>query len=362
MSDSQNPNEPHDAAAQTPAEIVEHANSALADADAARADVSSDPTVEPVISDETDGTTTAAADAADAAAASPAADEAVAAVEGTSDAAHADAATDAAAAPIVHPDADTAAAAAAAAAMADDDDTPWYDRPEVTSATATLPPAVVDAAPATTPLLPPVADAPVTPSEPVAQPVIPAAPQPIFVQAPEPPRKRGNRGFSGAVALLATIIFAVGYLAARLFLGASPVAPSAIGDAAFAALTSWTLWVPVAFFFFGFWLLGAFLNTAKWGYWVVFGLLVGLAALAGHALGEIFQQNIFKVTPDQAAEIFSGAVFSASGLVAFVLGRELPVWFGGWIARRGRRVIAANDEAQEEYQRTLEAGPQLRQE
>src|SRR5699024_2984824 len=36
-----------------------------------------------------------------------------------------------------------------------------------------------------------------------------AAPGPIFVQAPEPPRKRGNRGASGLIGLVAAVAFAV---------------------------------------------------------------------------------------------------------------------------------------------------------
>jgi hypothetical protein len=47
--------------------------------------------------------------------------------------------------------------------------------------------------------------------------------------------------------------------------------------------------------------------------------------------------------------------------VAFVLGRELTIWFGAWVAARGKRVTELNDEAQREYERTLEAGPRLHQ-
>ena len=47
--------------------------------------------------------------------------------------------------------------------------------------------------------------------------------------------------------------------------------------------------------------------------------------------------------------------------IAFVLGRELTIWFGGWVAARGKRVSELNREAQREYERTLEAGPRLHQ-
>ena len=283
-----------------------------------------------------------------------------------------------------HTDADRAAAAAAVAAMADDDDTPWYDRVEVTEATSVLPESVREhAAPASD-----LADAATVASEtvvaevPVAPPAapqvspeaaaaaataagasfpVPQSQQPIFVQAPEPPRKRGNRGFAGVVGLIATLIFAVLYLAATLFAAdpSSYTDGAKLGQDAVAQLSTFSFWTPVVAFFLGFWLLGAFINTAKWGYWVVFGLLVGVIALAGHVGGALLQANPLQTTPSEALTIVKGSLFTLPALVAFVIGRELPVWFGGWIARHGRGVVAANAEAQAEYQATLDAGPQL---
>lgn len=278
-----------------------------------------------------------------------------------------------------HTDADRAATAAAIAAMNDNDDTPWYDRVEVADATAVLPAEVrASAAPATdladAPSAPPVAEPVIAPviAPPVAEPVVApastnvfptdtASAQPIFVQAPEPPRKRGNRGFSGVVALIATLIFAVVYLAAVLFSADAGVFTNVekLGADAVAQLATFSFWTPVVAFFLGFWLLGAFINTAKWGYWVVFGLFVGLIALVGHAGGQVLQANPLKVTLNEGLELAWTSIFTLPGLVAVVLGRELPIWFGGWIARRGRGVIAANDEAQAEYQATIDAGPQL---
>ncbi|WP_052460287.1 hypothetical protein [Microbacterium gorillae] len=283
-----------------------------------------------------------------------------AATHAGTDAAAEAAAIGAAAATSARPAAHDPAAAAAAAAIADDDDTPWYDRPEVTEATTQLPESVRD-----TPLDPP--PAAVTPVEEtptvVASNVSPVSQQPIFVQAPEPPAKRGNRGFAGVVALIATVIFAVLYLAAILLADAGRTLASgdALGHAALDQVGTFSFWTPVVVFFLAFWLLGAFINTAKWGYWVVFGLLVGLAALGGHVLGQVLQADPRSLTAHEGVTLARDSVFSVAGLVAFVVGRELPIWFGGWIARRGRRVIVANEEAQEEYQRTLDAGPQLYQ-
>lgn len=211
----------------------------------------------------------------------------------------------------------------------------------------------------------------VTPSEPAAAAAAGAIPvgvggfggQPIFVQAPEAPRPRGNRGAAGAIGLLAALSFAVLYLAAWLGIGAidGSVTADNVGSAALAGLSMWSLWVPVVVFFVAFWLLGAIINRGRWGAWVIFGLLVGFASYGGHILGALFQAPFWELTASQGATLVEQQLFAPLAIVAFVVGRELTVWFGAWVAARGRRVSELNVEAQREYERTLEAGPQLYQ-
>lgn len=187
--------------------------------------------------------------------------------------------------------------------------------------------------------------------------------QPIFVQAPEAPRPRGNRGAAGAIGLLATLAFAVLYLAAILGLGllTGRVETADLADAALAALTTWELWVPTAAFFFGFWFLGAIINRGGWAHWVVWGLLVGVVSWGGYLLAALFAAPFWMLSARQGLDLIEQSVLAPLAIVAFVLGRELTIWFGAWVARRGRRVTEINDEAQREYERTLEAGPQLAQ-
>jgi len=199
----------------------------------------------------------------------------------------------------------------------------------------------------------------VSASEPVVAPE--AAPQPIFVQAPEAPHPRGNRGAAGAIGLLAALAFAIVYLGAALGLAAlrGDLTGANLATEALAAVTSFWLWVPVVVFFLSFWLLGAFINRGRWGLWVVFGLLVGVASYGGHLLGQLFQAPFWNIAPSQAVTLLSDQAFVPLALVALVAGRELTIWFGAWVAARGRRVTEINAEAQREYERTLEAGPQL---
>lgn len=210
-----------------------------------------------------------------------------------------------------------------------------------------------------------VAPAAVPPAEaaPVEVPVVAPGPQPIFVQAPEAPRPRGNRGAAGLIGLLATIAFGILYLAAALGLSiaAGDLDASGIGTAATAALTSWWFWVPVAVFFLAFWLLGAIINRGSWGHWVIFGLLVGAASYGGHLLGQLFQAPFWTLTASQGQQVVNGQLLAPLAIVAFVLGRELTIWFGAWVASRGKRMSELNREAQREYEQTLEAGPRIHQ-
>lgn len=252
-----------------------------------------------------------------------------------------------------------AAAATTATPKAAEPD-PW-DSPEAASLdyrSHTAAPAAAPGADAT----PTVVAAPVvTSSEPVAERAAAPAPQPIFVQAPEAPRPRGNRGAAAGIGLLAALAFAVLYLAAWLGVGAltGDVTVSNVGTAALAAVTTWSLWVPTVVFFIAFWLLGAIINRGRWGAWVIFGIFVGLAAYGGHLLGALFQAPFWELTAREGSELVNAELLAPLAIAAFVIGRELTIWFGAWVASRGKRVTELNVEAQREYERTLEAGPQL---
>lgn len=188
-------------------------------------------------------------------------------------------------------------------------------------------------------------------------------PQPIFVQAPEAPRPRGNRAAAGAIGLLAALSFGVLYLAVGVGLGLidGSVTVSSIGTALLAALSTWALWVPIVVFFIAFWLLGAIINRGRWAAWVIFGLIVGVAAYGGHLLGQLFQAPFWNLTAKEGAELVEGQLLAPLAIAAFIIGRELTIWFGSWVAARGKRMTELNVEARREYERTLEAGPQLHQ-
>ncbi|MDQ4214184.1 ABC transporter [Microbacterium capsulatum] len=190
-----------------------------------------------------------------------------------------------------------------------------------------------------------------------------AAPLPIFVQAPEAPRERGNRGAIFGIGLLAAVCFAVLYLGTALGVAAltGKADSTNIGTYALDQLRSAGLWVPVVVFFIGFWFLGAIINRGRWGFWVVFGIIVGAFAYAGHLLGAIGSVAFWTLGTAEIGTLVGDQLLAPLAIAAFVFGRELTIWFGAWAARTGARRTAQNEEAQREYERVLEAGPQLPQ-
>ncbi|WP_417563783.1 ABC transporter [Microbacterium sp.] len=308
----------------------------------------------------------APATSADAGAAAPdaapdsTAHDSAAADSGAPDSAAADsAASDAAAA-------DSAAAADESADTADDE--PAFSTPGLNEAyaadaaaasgTAALGPAETPSSADTAGAY--AADAPTEAAAAAAASTTPAFNQPIFVQAPEEPRPRGNRAAAGGIGLIAAVCFAALYLAADLVINL--VDGKVSGDTGgwlVDQLGTWGLWVPTAVFFLAFWLLGAIINRGRWGVWVIFGLLVGLAAYGGHIAGQLFEAPFWNITASEGAQIAHDQLFAPLAIAAFVIARELTIWFSAWVAARGKRMNELNVEARREYERTIEAGPQL---
>lgn len=269
---------------------------------------------------------------------------------------------------------DAAQAASEAAAPAIDPDVAAFEaaereHPGTFDTAGTAPTSVISDEPLPeTHVMPPVvAEAPETavypsePAQPTEQYAAAPVPQPIFVQAPEPPRVRNNRGTAALVGLLAAVVFGILYLAAGLGVAAwRGEAPAGeIVDLLLGQLQTWSFWVPVIVFFLGFWLLGGIINRGGWGAWVIFGLVVGLISYGGHILGQLVQAPFWTLTASQGWELVQGQLFAPLAIAALLLGREITIWFGAWVANIGAHKTELNQAAQREYERTLEAGPTL---
>lgn len=188
------------------------------------------------------------------------------------------------------------------------------------------------------------------------------SPQAIYVQAPTPPKTRGNRGFGILVGLLATLAFAVLYAGVAFLLITGFGAGRGDGVRVFTEfLARPVYWVPIAAFFLAFAVLAAILNKAAWWTWAVFGLLVGVVVYFAYIGGALLTVEAWRLTFEEAQDFVAQRWLDPFAIAAAILARELPIWFGGWIAAHGRTVAERNREAREEYDRQIAAGPQVRQ-
>ncbi|MFC3399377.1 hypothetical protein ACFOEP_13270 [Microbacterium amylolyticum] len=122
-------------------------------------------------------------------------------------------------------------------------------------------------------------------------------------------------------------------------------------------VSSAQFWVPVVVFWLTFWLFGVFVNRSRWWTWVVFGVLISAATWAGFLIAGVIGAPFWTVTIEEGLASVQGALLAVPGLIAFILSREITIWFGGWAASRGAKVTRQNKEALEEYERIMEEGP-----
>jgi hypothetical protein len=203
---------------------------------------------------------------------------------------------------------------------------------------------IEDPTPADVPVEAPVAQPTAGPRvEPV---VYPTGPQVVYVTAPEPPRNRGNRGLGSLLALAATLIYA-GILAIVFAL----IWTAATGEPSLAFLASPTFYIPVVFFALAMVLLVLIVNRGGWWAYVIGSVLVALAVYFGSAGMLLLLNNIILQTPEGAAALFQQALLNPLIIASALVAREVAIWSGIVISRRGRKVKARNRDARTVFER-----------
>jgi hypothetical protein len=189
------------------------------------------------------------------------------------------------------------------------------------------------------------------PERPIVEPERPAAEaafpvQTIYVQAPVPPRRQGNRGVGSLIALLAALVFAVLYALAvaliRLAQGA---------DFQLDLLLAPAYFVPVLFFLCAFVLLVLIVNRGAWWAYILGSLVVGLIVYFGTIGVALLVDNVILMTPSEAARAFAVGLSSPYVIAAALLAREVSMWSGSLISYRGRKVKERNLEARAAFER-----------
>jgi hypothetical protein len=167
-----------------------------------------------------------------------------------------------------------------------------------------------------------------------------------------------NRTTGSLVALLGGVIFAVlyalaawGYSAAAWMYGDSAEGAEAavfIQDRTIAFLSTPVYWLTTIAFTLYFVILAILINKGHWRTFVLLGLVVAIMTYVTAIAAGLLTVQAWTLTFGEAMDfMWRGIAFNPLVLVAVVLSREIPIWFGGWIAVAGRKLRDAPEVAVE---------------
>lgn len=202
-----------------------------------------------------------------------------------------------------------------------------------------------ESAPAQPPVAP-VAAPVATAVAPSVQPIPEPATQYVYVQTPQPPKKKGNRGAGLIFAVLATIVYAVVFAVVIAI-----IALALVGTVNTAYLTQPGFYLPVLFFLVGFALLAVILNRAGWWAYVVGSILVGLFVYLGSTGLIALLNGVIFETPEDATFLFTRQLTSPVTIASALVAREVALWTGALLGRRGAKLKTRNAEAQTQFER-----------
>jgi len=185
------------------------------------------------------------------------------------------------------------------------------------------------------------------------------AAQPVYVAAPQPPKRRGNRGGGILIALLSTVVYAIvsALVVLVIFLLTKRTSDIAMHDFVQYIGTA-SYYIPIIFFFLAFILLIAIVNRGGWWAYILGAFFVGVIVYFAYIGGVLLTIQAWQFSAPEVGRILSQLWANPLTIGAAIVAREVPIWFGAWIAARGRRVRERNDEAQRQYERDLAEGPQ----
>jgi hypothetical protein len=185
----------------------------------------------------------------------------------------------------------------------------------------------------------------------------PAPMQTVYVTAPVAPKAKGNRGFGLLFAFIATLAFAVLFAAVIALIMLIDPPQSAFGGSILGFISSSAFWVPVAVYFVVFVLFALIVNRGGWASWVLSSFLLAAIVYFASIAVILLLEGVVGMTPTDASRGFGQLALSAPLIVVAILAREVTIWFGAAIARRGRKVKERNLEARAAYERELDNQP-----
>ncbi|MCL2796196.1 MAG: hypothetical protein FWD85_12945 [Microbacteriaceae bacterium] len=199
----------------------------------------------------------------------------------------------------------------------------------------------------------PVAEAPAP--APVVPTPLPSTPSsPTYLNAPMPPKKRGNRGVGILIAILATIVYAAANAGATLGIFTLRYGFASAQTRIQSYVMEWSFWLPVAVFLAAFIGLIAVVNRGRWWGYIIGSLAVGVLVFAGYFAAALLTAKFWNLT---GAELrtFTDDFFNSNitllwvALAGAAIAREVVLWFGAWIAFHGQNTKRRYLEAKAAY-------------
>jgi len=173
----------------------------------------------------------------------------------------------------------------------------------------------------------------------------------VTTDSPAVVRVPTNRGPAALIALAGSVLFALLYiLAATLYNwaawgfgngGGALNMGDYVQTRTVAFLATPVYWLTTIAFTVYFTLLAVIFNKAVWRTYVISGLGVAILTYATAIGAGLFTVHAWTLTFGEAANfLWRGIAFNPLILVTVVLAREIPIWFGGLIAIRGKKFRA----------------------
>lgn len=178
--------------------------------------------------------------------------------------------------------------------------------------------------------------------------VVPAdAPAPVtpqFIYLPSAPVKRTNRFFGALIALIATWVY--GGLMALVI---AVLSAAITGQLSFAFLGSATFYIPVLFFAVAMLIVVVIANRAGWWSYIIGSAVVAIVVYFGSTGMILLLNGVVLATPLEAALLFREVLANPITISTAIVAREVAIWAGLIVSRRGKQVTAANLLARERF-------------
>lgn len=170
------------------------------------------------------------------------------------------------------------------------------------------------------------------------------------------PEKPSNRGFAAIMAILATIVFAVGYATAFTLVRMAFTPGTDFMTGVTELMGSTQFYIPVAAFFVVFTVWSLLANRARWWGYIVASQVIALAVVAAYYVG-VMLGEVFADEPMSLDLFMNGLKQGAhlpGALIAALVAMPTVAWFGGLSAMRGRRLSSRYERELAEYDRKVE--------